>query len=82
MILNNDTNKRQRVGRKNKVKTVFSRMIFNCLAVNQDDHVKNISFLMNRNGDWKLSPAYDVTFSYNPTNRWLRSHQDRSITIF
>ncbi len=58
-----------------EIEQFFSRMVFNCLAVNQDDHVKNISFLMNRNGDWKLSPAYDVTFSYNPTNRWLRSHQ-------
>lgn len=58
-----------------EIEQFFRRMVFNCLAVNQDDHVKNISFLMNRNGDWKLSPAYDVTFSYNPTNRWLRSHQ-------
>lgn len=53
----------------------FTRMVFNCLAVNQDDHVKNVSFLMDRMGEWKLSPAYDVTFSYNPTNKWLRAHQ-------
>ena len=50
-------------------------MVFNCLAVNQDDHVKNISFIMDRSGKWKLSPAYDITFSYNPTNKWLRAHQ-------
>lgn len=50
-------------------------MVFNCIAVNQDDHVKNISFLMDRNGEWKLSPAYDITFSYNPANKWLRAHQ-------
>ena len=50
-------------------------MVFNCLGVNQDDHVKNVSFIMDRNGKWKLSPAYDITFSYNPTNKWLRAHQ-------
>ena len=50
-------------------------MVFNCLAVNQDDHVKNISFIMDRTGTWSLSPAYDITFSYNPSNRWLRAHQ-------
>ncbi len=54
---------------------LFRRMVFNCLAVNQDDHVKNISFLMDRNGKWSLSPAYDLTFSYNPDNRWLKAHQ-------
>ena len=50
-------------------------MVFNCIAVNQDDHVKNISFLMDRNGTWTLSPAYDLTFSYNLSNKWLRAHQ-------
>ncbi len=53
----------------------YRRLVFNCLAVNQDDHVKNVSFLMDRNGRWRLAPAYDVTFSYNPDNRWLRTHQ-------
>ena len=47
----------------------------NVLAVNQDDHVKNMSFLMDRSGKWRLSPAYDVTFAYDPENRWLSSHQ-------
>ncbi len=58
-----------------EIEQFYRRMIFNCLAVNQDDHVKNISFLMDRNGKWSLSPAYDITFSYNPTNKWLRAHQ-------
>lgn len=58
-----------------EVEQFYSRMVFNCLAVNQDDHVKNVSFLMDRNGEWRLSPAYDITFSYNPTNKWLRAHQ-------
>lgn len=57
------------------IEQFFSRMVFNCVAVNQDDHVKNISFLMDRNGKWRLSPAYDVTFSYDATNKWLSAHQ-------
>lgn len=44
----------------------FRRMVFNAIARNQDDHVKNISYLMDRTGQWQLSPAYDVTFSYHP----------------
>ncbi|MCR5127451.1 MAG: type II toxin-antitoxin system HipA family toxin [Lachnospiraceae bacterium] len=58
-----------------EIEQFYRRMVFNCLAVNQDDHVKNISFIMDRTGKWTLSPAYDITFSYNPTNKWLRAHQ-------
>lgn len=58
-----------------EIEQFYRRMVFNCLGVNQDDHVKNVSFIMDRNGKWKLSPAYDITFSYNPTNKWLRAHQ-------
>ena len=57
------------------IEQFFSRMVFNCVAVNQDDHVKNISFLMDRRGKWRLSPAYDVTYSYDVTNKWLSAHQ-------
>ena len=57
------------------VEQFFSRMVFNCIAVNQDDHVKNVSFLMDRTGTWRLSPAYDVTYSYDITNKWLSAHQ-------
>tara|TARA_B110000879_G_scaffold71916_1_gene100378 strand:+ start:23704 stop:25008 length:1305 start_codon:yes stop_codon:yes gene_type:complete len=53
----------------------FRRMVFNIAARNQDDHVKNIAFLMDKRGNWKLSPAYDITFSYNPTGRWTSTHQ-------
>lgn len=53
----------------------FKRMAFNIIARNQDDHVKNISFLMTPNGKWKLSPAYDVTYSYNPNGSWTGQHQ-------
>lgn len=58
-----------------EIEQFYRRMVFNCLAVNQDDHVKNISFIMDRKGKWKLSPAYDITFSYNPSNKWLCAHQ-------
>lgn len=53
----------------------FRRMVFNVLAWNHDDHVKNISFLMNRNGKWSLSPGYDITYAYNPEGMWTSSHQ-------
>lgn len=58
-----------------EIEQFFRRMIFNVLAVNQDDHVKNVSFLMEKSGKWKLSPAYDITFSYDLKNRWLSAHQ-------
>jgi serine/threonine-protein kinase HipA len=53
----------------------FRRMIFNVVARNQDDHVKNIAFLMDKAGAWSLSPAFDVTYAYNPTGLWTRHHQ-------
>jgi serine/threonine-protein kinase HipA len=53
----------------------FRRMIFNVVARNQDDHVKNIAFLMDKTGAWSLSPAFDVTYAYNPTGLWTSRHQ-------
>ena len=53
----------------------YRRMAFNIIARNQDDHVKNIAFLMDRFGAWSLSPAYDITWSYNPTGLWTARHQ-------
>jgi serine/threonine-protein kinase HipA len=53
----------------------FRRMVFNVVARNQDDHVKNIAFLMDRDGAWSLAPAYDVVWAYRPGNPWLDSHQ-------
>lgn len=58
-----------------EIEEQFRRMVFNVVARNQDDHVKNIAFLMDKQGQWRLSPAYDITFSYNPTGRWTSSHQ-------
>jgi len=53
----------------------FRRMAFNVIARNQDDHVKNIAFLMDRQGHWSLSPAFDVTYAYQPSGKWTSSHQ-------
>ena len=53
----------------------FRRMVFNIVARNQDDHVKNIAFLMNKSGQWRLSPAFDITYSYNPAGNWTAKHQ-------
>jgi len=57
------------------VEEQFRRMVFNIVARNQDDHVKNIAFLMNRQGEWSLAPAFDVTYSYNPSGSWTATHQ-------
>lgn len=54
---------------------LFRRAVFNILGRNQDDHTKNISFLMDRRGEWRLAPAYDVTYSYNPDGLWTSRHQ-------
>jgi len=53
----------------------YRRMVFNIIARNQDDHTKNIAFLMARDGLWQLSPAYDVTYSHNPAGKWTNQHQ-------
>ena len=57
------------------VEEQFRRALFNVMARNQDDHVKNIAFLMDRSGKWSLSPAYDVAYAYNPGGAWTRDHQ-------
>lgn len=53
----------------------FRRMVFNIIARNQDDHVKNIAFLMDKSGKWSLSPAFDMTYSFNPSGAWTANHQ-------
>ena len=54
---------------------MFRRMVFNVVVRNQDDHTKNISFLMNESGKWRLSPAYDMGYAYNPSGMWTSTHQ-------
>ena len=57
------------------IEQMFRRMVFNIIARNQDDHVKNIAFLMDKAGQWSLAPAFDVTYSYNPNGMWTATHQ-------
>lgn len=57
------------------VEQQFRRAVLNVLIRNQDDHVKNIAFLMNREGEWRLSPAFDVSYAYNPAGSWTQQHQ-------
>jgi serine/threonine-protein kinase HipA len=51
------------------------RVIFNLVGRNQDDHCKNFGFLMNAQGDWRLAPAYDLGFAFDPAGRWTSLHQ-------
>ena len=57
---------------------LYRRMLFNVMARNCDDHTKNFAFVMNREGKWKLSPAYDVCHAYRPGSTWV-SQQSLSI---
>ena len=58
-----------------EIAELFRRMVFNAAARNQDDHTKNLGFLMNPQGLWSLAPAYDVIYAYNPNGRWTSRHQ-------
>ena len=58
-----------------EAKEMFRRMVFNVAVRNQDDHTKNISFLMGEDGKWRLSPAYDMGYAYNPDGGWTSMHQ-------
>ncbi len=57
---------------------MFRRMVFNVIATNYDDHTKNFSFILKKDDKWRLAPAYDLCFSYNPSNFWV-SNQTLSI---
>ncbi len=54
---------------------LFRRMVFNAVVRNHDDHTKNISFLMTRDGVWHLAPAYDMAWAYKPGSKWTGQHQ-------
>ena len=58
-----------------EVEQLVLRAYFNVVARNQDDHVKNIAFLMNQGGEWRLSPAFDMIYAYNPEGNWTNGHQ-------
>ena len=58
-----------------ELQQLFLRCAFNIMARNQDDHTKNIAFMMDKQGHWSLAPAFDVTYSYNPQGAWTNQHQ-------
>jgi serine/threonine-protein kinase HipA len=58
-----------------ELEQLYRRAVFNVIARNQDDHTKNIAFLMDRRGEWRLAPAFDVTYAYNPDGAWTSQHQ-------
>ena len=58
-----------------QMEQMYRRMVFNVLARNQDDHTKNHSFIMDKDGKWSLAPAYDICYSYSPTGKWTNRHQ-------
>jgi serine/threonine-protein kinase HipA len=58
-----------------EVEQMFRRMVFNIMARNQDDHVKNTAFLMARSGSWELAPAFDITWAYKPGSERTGGHQ-------
>lgn len=57
-----------------EVEKAFRRLVFNFIGRNQDDHTKNFSFLMDKEGTWHLSPAYDLSYSYRPDSEWVAQH--------
>ena len=57
------------------IEAQFRRMVFNVIGRNQDDHVKNIAFLMDKSGNWTLAPAFDVTYAFQPAGLWTSRHQ-------
>jgi len=57
------------------MREMYRRMVFNVVARNQDDHTRNIAFLMDGAGVWRLSPAFDLIWSYNPSGSWTNRHQ-------
>ena len=58
-----------------ELEQMYRRMVFNVLARNHDDHTKNHSFLMDKNGKWSLAPAYDLCYTYSPSGKWTNKHQ-------
>ncbi|HED07232.1 MAG TPA: type II toxin-antitoxin system HipA family toxin [Ignavibacteria bacterium] len=53
---------------------MFRRMVFNVIARNCDDHTKNFSFRLQKEGKWELAPAYDICHAYKPNHRWVSQH--------
>ena len=60
---------------QNELNELFRRAVFNIIGRNQDDHAKNFGFMMDRNGAWSFSPAFDMTYAYDPLGKWTKEHQ-------
>jgi serine/threonine-protein kinase HipA len=53
---------------------IFKRMVFNVVGRNHDDHSKNFGFMLDDQHQWKLTPAYDLAYSYKPESPWENNH--------
>jgi serine/threonine-protein kinase HipA len=53
---------------------LLRRMVFNVVARNHDDHSKNFAFMLDEQNQWRLSPAYDLVYSYKPGSKWVEQH--------
>lgn len=60
---------------KSQALEMYRRMVFNIIARNQDDHTKNLGFLMDSMYRWQLAPAFDLVYSYRPDSPWVNAHQ-------
>lgn len=60
---------------RDALEQAFRRCAFNVMAVNRDDHTKNVAFVCDASGDWSLAPAFDVIHSHNPQGAWSQRHQ-------
>ncbi|NIB38814.1 type II toxin-antitoxin system HipA family toxin [Pseudomaricurvus alkylphenolicus] len=63
--------------KQSEIEQLYRRAVFNVIGRNQDDHTKNFGFLMDKSGNWSLAPAFDMTYSCDPTGKWTRAHQIR-----
>jgi serine/threonine-protein kinase HipA len=61
-----------------QMEQMYRRMVFNVMARNCDDHTKNFAFVMDKTGEWKISPAYDICHAYRPDSTWV-SRQSLSV---
>ena len=57
------------------IEQLFTQMVFNVAASNRDDHTKNFSFMMDKLGQWSLTPAYDLTYPFDPYQSFYTPHQ-------
>lgn len=53
---------------------LYRRMVFNVIARNCDDHTKNFAFMMDKTGQWRLAPAFDISHAYRPDSTWVNQH--------